>query len=232
VNYAIGVLIPTFRRPAVLRRSLALLAEYLRYTGGPLRVLVSSDDPLDGTREMVAELSSLQRDDFTITYLDGPRQGLGANLNFLLQASETDLWLQMDDDHLLLAPLSLDRHADHLLTHPEDGWIRLMLGEWCSDPTYYYRFEAANVGSYWRISWRSQEPYVASNRPHLKHRRFHEHYGMYPQGLKLYETEIQFCARCKEIGLAKGGPHVLIPMYLEPPETWDHGHDSWQDRGF
>jgi hypothetical protein len=50
--------------------------------------------------------------------------------------------------------------------------------------------------------------------------------------LSVSETELQFCARCKEIGLAKGGPHVLIPMFLEPPETWHHGNESWQDKGF
>jgi glycosyltransferase involved in cell wall biosynthesis len=144
---AVSVLIPTFRRPAIVRRGLSLLAENLQLSNGVIHVLVSSDDPTDGTQEMIAEASSVRRDDFTVTYLDGPQNGLGANLSSLLSAAKTDLCLQMDDDHLLLAPLSLDR-------------------------------------------------------------------------------------RCQEIGLSKGGPHVLIPIFLEPPETWAHVGDSWQEKGF
>jgi hypothetical protein len=36
-----------------------------------------------------------------------------------------------------------------------------------------------------------------SNRPHLKHRRFHKAYDMYPEGVRLGETEEKFAHRVK-----------------------------------
>ena len=48
---------------------------------------------------------------------------------------------------------------------------------------------------------------VYSNRPHLKHKRFHQFYGLYPEGLKLGETETHFAHRVKD--KLRDGPWIV-----------------------
>jgi len=74
------------------------------------------------------------------------------------------------------------------------------------------------------VRWDCKEHYVTSCRPHLKHKRFHDYYGMYPEDLKTGETESYFCQLCKNKWFeTKSGPDMLIPlMELLPDEAWKH----------
>ena len=49
---------------------------------------------------------------------------------------------------------------------------------------------------------------VYSNRPHLKHRRFHSKYGPYSETTPLGMTETEFAHRVKDIGV--DGPLLAI----------------------
>lgn len=210
----IGVIIPTFQRHDIVIRTVELLREYLRYSGR-IKIRVSEDG---------SELPSIPLEDVVV--VKGPSRGLGANLNSLLQAVDTLLVLQSDDDNWLTGPLDLDAHVIQLLNDPLSGWIRLQY-------IANHRLEARLEGWYWHVSWISPELYITSNKVHLKRRDFHDVFGLYPENLNLAETENGFCDQCKRIAENDGHcPEVLVPINLQTETLWRHDAESWQSKGY
>lgn len=208
----VTVIIPTYNRVWILKRVIQGLKKNLRYSGR-INYLVGADGDAD-----IGKMFSGQYDIGTIP---GPNDGLGANLNHLIESTPDDYLFQLDDDHLLLKPIDLNPHVVKLRDDETAGWIRLMgIG--------FHDYIASLEENYWRIWWQSPELYIPSNRPHLKHRRFHDHFGMYPEGVKLGETEEGFCQQCKD---KKTGPAVLVPLDVPTESGWDHIGDSWQLEG-
>lgn len=203
----ISIIIPTYNRPWILKKGIELLKHNLIYSGKITYYIGVDGDT--STCKMFAGHAD-------VICIPGPNNGLGANLNRLIQTTPDDFLFQMDDDHHLLQPLPLDRHVREFEWNPSLGWLRMM-GNAHHD--YYARLK----GEYWHIFWESPELYIPSNRPHLKHRRFHGHFGLYPESVSLGETEETFCRQCKENEDKKYG--VAIPLN----ETkWDHVGESWQ----
>ena len=216
----VSVIIPTYNRAEILKRTIELLEENLLYDEGDIHYLIG----VDGTDNTPDVLRGMRN----VKMLQGPRNGLGANLNLLIQYAETDLLFQMDDDHHLVGPLELNEHAWYVLNRPEFGWIRLMFGK-CVRFRDYYHFTATLHGKYWRLLPNTTEPYLPSNRPHLKKKQFHtQAYGLYTPGLKLGATEVDFCIHFSQHHVEGETPDVFIPMYPPPENTWHHAGDSWQ----
>lgn len=226
----IVVVIPTYNRPEILGRTIELLMEHLKYEDGRIVYAIGDDsEKFEAIREE------------NVTHVAGPRKGLGANLNSILSvhmAHGYELYLQMDDDHWLTGDLDLTPHARKLREDRTAGWIRLM-------QIAGHKYTATLDGKYWRIHWDSHELYIPSNRPHLKHWRFHHFYGFYPEGRSLGHTEESFCNQCKDRALSwrvqdkskpngppAHPPDVLIPLPDYTENIWDHVGDSWQMKGF
>jgi hypothetical protein len=210
---ALGVLIPTFQRHDIVARTVELLNEHLHYPGR-IEIIVSEDGP---------NLPFIGLDNVRV--VKGPGRGLGANLNSLIALGNYDVMLQGDDDNWLTAPLVLDEHVRFLLEEPLAGWIRLQY-------VANHNFRATLREHYWWIDWDSPELYITSNKVHLKHRRFHAAFGMYPENLNLAETENNFCHQCKRIA-KNAGRHaqVLVPVNVQTETLWRHVGDSWQKKG-
>jgi hypothetical protein len=224
----ISVLIPTYNRTQIVANTVTAMHQLLVYPGQITYWL-----GVDNDSESAAEVSGLviNQSGAKVNAINGPRRlshgkkhSLGANLNLLLTASHEDMIImQMDDDHLLLRKLDLREHVEKLIQDPSCGWIRLM-------GVGFHRYCGCLDGRYWRIAWNSPEVYIPSNRPHIKHRRFHTHYGNYPMGLKLGETEEAFCHQCKDIALRNdNGPSVMVPIDVPTESTWDHIGTSFQN---
>lgn len=257
----VAIILPTYNRPVILAETIGRLAILLQYPEEHLYFYIGNDgddfDPRDiepemavGSRRDYARTGEfyasagkdlmLNCDHVIIFPMTGQREpGLGANLNFLINiARKKDIYyyLQMDDDHHLLDRLPLHRHINYMIENILDGaaWVRLMgIG--------FHDYTARLHAHYWWVSWDSiggTALYIPSNRPHLKHWSFHEFYGLYPEGLKLGETEEHWCHQCRnkahmhfeEHGDYDGIPHVLVPLNPEPDSErgWAHVGDSWQ----
>lgn len=207
----VSVIIPTYNRPWVLRQVIDGLKKNLVYKG-TINYFVGVDGNI--------KHGKMFSGDSDVTIAPGPNEGLGANLNQLMGYASKYL-LQLDDDHLLIQQLDLTPHVRKLKRDKTVGWIRLMgIG--------YHDYIAALEENYWRVWWQSPELYIPSNRPHLKHRRFHKHFGLYPEGIMLGETEEKFCHQCKD---KKGGPSVLVPLNVLTESTWRHIGKSLQIEG-
>ena len=215
----IAVIIPTRDRAEIVCNAIRSLKRNLSYAG-ELRWWLGIDGSDDTPVLVRAEFPD-------VGLVEAPRRGLGANLNALIQAAQAagaSLFYQQDDDCYLLKPFDLTPYADKLMADAGAGWIRFMWNG-C------HNFTADLDGQYWRVRWDSREHYIASNRIHLKHRRFHEWFGLYPEGVKTGETEDGWCHQVSDIARARGGPQVLIPLECDSEHGWDHVGHSFQLQG-
>ena len=229
---AITIIIPTYNRSITLVQTVDRLMDHIRYRGR-LEVLIGDD-----STDPVEMIPPSYFPDTYIKVLPGPKKGLGANLNMLLRSVETDLVLQLDDDHWLDAPLDLTQYAADLRNDDFNmGWVRLFLGEVVDayNLKTYYKFKAASYGPYWYIDTESPTLYIASNRPHLKKVGMHtQHFGWYPEGKRLGKTEEGFCHQYKATKKHQAWqetPWITIPMFNLQINQWRHVGDSWQKRG-
>lgn len=231
----LSIIIPTYMRRDIVTYCVSSLYNNLVYPGD-INVIVGVDGD-DGTLEAMLDLRlALSTDNpnhgkFDIAVLQGPRlqkkavAGLGANINQCIAYSHDELFMQMDDDHILTGRLDISPHVYKLLTDPAAGWIRLM-------GISYHKYIGYLEGEYWRVDWKSPEVYITSDRPHLKHLRFIKHFGLYPVGLSLEGTEEGYCHMCKDRAAlnAPGKSNVLVPLQYDE-RVWQHVGESWQKQG-
>lgn len=218
----LAINIVTYQRIETLRTTLARLHNHLWYEGEK-RYFVADDGSDDGTQAMLLEEWP------DVTLIQSNRNGLGANTNAGLRASlgVADYVLQLQDDMHLLVTLDMHPHIERLRDDPTCGFIRL----WGVGG---HRYKGSLEGNYWRVHWDSDDLYIPSDRPHVKHRRFHEHFGMYPEGLATAHTEEAFCHQCKNrAGLDGKQLDVFVPQNQLTETTWEHVHwgDRWRDKG-
>jgi len=218
----LAINIVTYNRKDTLRQTLGRLARHLHYVGA-IKTIVADDGSDDDTLGMLAT-------EFPeVGIVTSARTGLGANTNAGLRAClrVADYVLQLQDDMHLLTTLDMHPHIERLKDDPTCGFIRL----WGVGG---HRYEGRLEGNYWRVYWHSDELYIPSDRPHVKHRRFHAHYGFYPEMLDTATTEDAWCHQCKDRAGADGTQiDVFVPQNQLTETTWEHAHwgQRWRDVG-
>lgn len=215
----IAVLITTYNRKDILHETLMRASGKLGY-GGKIEFVIADDGSTDGTQLMLSQ-------NFDVHLVQSERKGLGGNTNAGLARafSLSDVVVQFQDDMWLDVPTDINPVVRLLEADSSVGWVRF--GRYNSP---HHRFNASLEGDYWRIHWNSPEFYVTSDQPHIKHKRFHEWAGYYPEGLKIADTENTWCGHTK--GKAQedaNAPKVLIPVWI-PENIWRHVGDSWQSK--
>ena len=215
----IGVVITTYNRKDILRETLQRAKEFLK-SSEPLRYYICDDGSEDGTFEMLA----YQSIDFRL--IKNNRVGLGANANsgLRLAFNETDVVLQFQDDLWLEGSLDLDPHAKVLRELQWVRWVRL--GQYVG-----HGFQAQMAGDYWVIDWNSPEIYIASDKPHIKHRDFHQYFGYYPEGLRVADTENSWCGNVKQQAMGVHNAPLVAIAATVPNGIFSHVGPSWQTEG-
>ena len=79
MNSDITVIIPTFNRARMVKRTIELVKENLIYDRGDVHFLIGVDGD-DDTPEVLRGMENVKM-------LAGPKDGLGANLNMLIRSS-------------------------------------------------------------------------------------------------------------------------------------------------
>src|SRR6266496_1162264 len=104
----IDVIIPTFNRAELLRRTLASLASAVRPAGFEVRVTVVDNNSNDHTRLVVDEW----RDQFqgALNYLFEARQGRSHALNAGIRATSAEIVGMIDDDEEVCAGWFVEAH--------------------------------------------------------------------------------------------------------------------------
>lgn len=221
----ISILITTFNRRNILHDCLDALQGCLYLTEDQTYWVVADDGSDDGTEEMLAECYP------DVHYFRQERKGLGAceNLGLREAFNQSDVVLQLQDDMILNCSLDLGPAIKKLREDPQAGWVKI--GAYND-----HQYLGSLHGAYWVVSWYSPTQYIVSDKPHLKHKRFHDLYGYYPENLKIADTENFWVAYCRD----KAQRHetrgeiypldVLIPTWI-PENCWNHVGKSWQEVG-
>ena len=222
---ALSIVIITFNRRDILLGTIRRLYEHLDYAG-PRHLIIADDGSPDGTVDAVRELHP------AAIIITSNRIGMGANTNAGLRAAFalSEYVLQLQDDMHLQHHFDLHPHVARLRDDPMAGFVRL----WGVGGHKYTATlsETPASGSHWVVDWRSDELYIPSDRPQVKHWRFHSHFGFYPEGLRTDQTEDAFCHQCKDRAIP-GAPAVLVPHGVDIEKNFEHvgWHDRSRDRG-
>lgn len=210
----VTILIITWNRPVEIRRTIMALRNNLCYPG-PLAWHIADDKSPAGYLPAVkADFLDLN---FTTTQTD--RKGWGANVNLALRTIKTDYVFSCEDDYVAIRKINLAQGVELMELCQSVGLVRydglsghvgltLRLQE-------AKKFDALNYLMI--VKDKSSHLNVYSHRPHLKHRRFHDFYGLYPENLSLGECESGFAHRVK----SKNGPSLAI-LSDGIPRAFDH----------
>jgi len=202
----VTVLIVTFDRPKEVREVIRALRVNLHYPG-ELRWHIADDStPTSNYVPGIAGDFPELKFSHTIT---PKRSGWGVNVNTALRNIKTPYVFQIEDDQLATREINIEagvfvmEHVPTVALVRYDGieGHRLML----------YMDETPKINGrrvhFLRIERQKTKGLNAySNRPHLKHRRFHELFGLYPEGLSLGSTEETFAHHVLH---AKGTPDLV-----------------------
>lgn len=132
--------------------------------------------------------------------------GAGANKAWQMAHEHTPLTLWLEDDWVLNHELRLEPYAKLLMESDQVGMIRLgHLNQYMVGTALGYDGEM-----YWRLD---REPAdgaspVFTGHPSLRHKRYWDVYGPYPEGHNPGDTELAYAYKFR---IALKGPNILYP---------------------
>lgn len=138
------------------------------------------------------------------TLYNSERKGVGHGMNTCLRAifSQGTLVLVLEDDWELTNPFDPTPYVRLLEDHLDYGMVRLgYLSGNLSGIT-----ESVENRILWRLK-HNGETYRFAGHPSLRHKRFHESYGYYPEDRSPGLTELAMCHNVNAIS----GPHIVYP---------------------
>lgn len=182
----ITIILQTYRRTDVALRTIAAARQYLHYSG-PLHWYVADDGSPREHVDAVLEALPIQ-----ILGHHSQRRGYGGNANAAWDVADKTgaLTFWLEDDWELRAPLDLYAYACLLMETHEVGMVRLGV----LNLDMRGRSWAHGGRVYWKLD---REPHlegtpVFTGHPSLRHRRYRQAYGDYPEGLAPGETELAY----------------------------------------
>jgi len=224
----VTVLVCTYNRVKELTETLQLLAERLDYPN--LKWLICDDASPDGYVTKLKKLPIVKKLEAKVVSTD-QNSGWGANVNNGLVHVTTDYIFFTEDDKRIGRDLDLRLGIALMETKPDVGMVRYK--GTAGSHTVFHQFQTDVRGvipdyqdgsyglpgymTYLQLDSGSPTLHLYSHGPHLKHRRFHEFYGAYPEGLKLGQTEENFAHIVKEGMKHPGAPGVtILPDWVVP----------------
>lgn len=237
---SISIIIITYDRYAELKQTFEALYKNLYYDG-VVNYVIADDCTPGAYRESV--LHNIRQVNFIqeeVTFISTPKNcGFGCNANNALSHVTDDIVLFLEDDRVLTTELDITPYVALLMSHPGIGLVRLdgigghkvVLHTTETDisdymPHYRQGMGAQGKLNYFLIDSNSRELWCYSNQPHLKHKRFHEWYGFYPEGLRLGETEESFAHTVKDGMKIPNAPALAVT--LDATSWFDHIGISYQ----
>ena len=207
------IILQTYQRTAYALRTIQAAERHLKYKDGTLFWYIADD----GSEP--AHVAELERAILNTTGPDSQWGALGAHTEKLgygasankawraaLERSAFSLWLE--DDWELSRDLDLTPYVRLLAQHDDVGMVRL--GHLAID------LDCRTVG-YDGVHYLNILPttnYQFSGNPSLRHRRFWEAFGEYPEGLNPGNTEIAYDAQIRNVGLNTNAPRIVWPVDL------------------
>lgn len=199
----ITVILQTFARTDYALATIAAAKANLRYSD--LRWYVADDGSEQGHVDAVLQAIG------PVVGFHSERTSYGRNTNRAIAAAMeiSPLYLPLEDDWILQEPLDLWCYADLLLTTADIGMVRLGY----LNAGLGGRLEALRDSLYWRLDdkgGREQSRYAFTGHPGLRHQRYHEAHGLYPENWQPGDTENLYAAQYE----AGKGADIVWPAAL------------------
>lgn len=194
------IILTTYKRTSFALRTIKAIKDNLQW---PNLGWLVCDDHSEGDHvdKLVKEIGQTNH----LWVYDSRRRGVGHSMNTALQhvwELGWDLVIMMEDDWVLDKPMDLTPYVNTLLNHDRYGLIRFGY----LSPGLSATLISEEGRLYWQLENRGYT-YNFTGHPSLRHRRFHDIYGYYDEGLTPGQTELSLCGKVN----AKNGPSILIP---------------------
>lgn len=154
-----------------------------------------------------------------VAYFHSQRRGYGANVNdaWLRSWELSSVHLLIEDDWQLRTPLDLTPYVRLLEYQTHMGMVRL------GHMPVGLSLESKGHDGRMYLKVLPATQYYFSGNPHLKHRRFAEQYGWYPEGLNPGETELSYDWQCREKTMKrKDLPEIWWPLEIGDRHLFGH----------
>lgn len=156
------------------------------------------------------------------TWSNAERGGVGRSMNFGQRESfkRADFVLWLEDDWELCQPLDLRPCVELLRDDVSLGMVRLGY----ISPG----IKGGLISGAGRLWWKLDKgpTYTFTGHASLRHKRFYQVYGDYPEGLAPGATELHYCGRFN----GTEGPAVVVPAWTGEWGVFGHiGGDSLKD---
>lgn len=203
------IILQTFERTAYALATVKAIQDKLKYPG-EIKWYVADDG---SPREHVEALRAAIGSDLACIESNHWSYGGSANRAIRFAHDFTDLTLWLEDDWELRRELAILPYAELLWKVTDVGMIRL--GRLPKDLDC--KSEQYDGSIY--LSIQRTMPYMFSGNPSLRHKRFHDAYGGYAEGLYPGDTELALDRHIRE---AQSGPKILWDVDLGAYGAFGH----------
>lgn len=199
----IVIIVLTFQRTEYALKTIESAIKHLKYPD--LRWYVSDDGSKPEHYQSVMEM--LKGQNVIGSHSEKLGYGGGANKAWHIAHEHADLTLFLEDDWNLERELDLTHYAKLLMDYRDIGMVRMgylnlnMKGQCIGRDGHLY----------WLLD-RNADSYVFTGHPSLRHRRYREAYGPYPEGLNPGNTELAYASQYRYAQF--GGPEIVWPAEL------------------
>jgi len=208
------VLLITYERTDVARATIRGIKERIKYPALSWHI---ADDG-SGSHHIPALISEIGPDyEITVSNTGGHSVGRSMNLGIEECLKRADIWLHWEDDWYPNMDIDLIPCVNLLRNHENIGMIRLgrlengLYGEVCKGGDRFW----------WRLD-KGRHEWCWTGHASMRHRRFHDAYGQYEEGLPPGKTEMAFLHNFN----TKYGPDIVWPAWL-PYDICDHIGDGY-----
>ena len=212
---SVAIILQTYARTEYAVQTIRLARENLFYGGNLYWIIADDGSPPDHFRAVCAAIEADEQGNGPTFSAVSEKLGYGGIANKAIQIAEENgcpitFWLE--DDWLTERPFDLTPYVELLHTDGDIGMVRLA--------HLPVGLQASSIGRHGRMYLHIEKTrqYCYSGNPHLKHRRFFEHYGVYPEGRNPGNTEVFYDHLVRE----HEGPKIVWPLAIG--DTFPFGH--------
>jgi len=186
----VSVVFITYNRPDFLMDSIKAIRNNCKYPN--LELIVSDDGTKPSIKKFLHDLAI----DKLVT--SETNQGLGANSNKGIKAGTGEYILHLQDDFECVSTEPfIEKSIQIIKTHSDVGLVRLHHSTRFPNKIDYKLPDGTpySILGFDQPKDMKNNIYIYSDHPHLKKSDFHDKSGYFTEGLKVGETEDDFCKR-------------------------------------
>lgn len=211
---AVVILLITYKRLEVARETIRGIKDRIRYPEELISWHIADDGSGgDHIGQLISEING------KVSYTDTGGHSVGRSMNMGIAEvlNRSDIWLHWEDDWVPNMEINLVPCVQLLQDFPNIGMVRLgRLSAGLQGKVF------SGADRLWWLLDKSKDEWCWTGHAAVRHRRFHEAYGFYAEGLTPGKTELVMLDNFNR----KQGPDVVWPAWLRY-DICDHIGDGY-----